>query len=152
MKHRSFVIQKNLKPGILPLDTDPKISVSDYGEIEWQAKTTHEATAGWPGLNYTEEMYAIEIHTEDIIQLIVKEQVNCERLFGGRMKHVIVGFEQMEKLHIEFDRRRPMFSIPTQIELAKNGIFQICNMMIHICPWFDGILVLPELKEQKLAL
>lgn len=152
MKHKSFALLKNPKPGILPFEVEPKISVADYGESEWQQKITHESTAGFPGLNYTEHMEMVEVEIESIIELIVKSRNNCERLFGGRMKHVIVGHEQMEKLHIEFNRRREMLSIPAQAELTRDGQFLICHMMIHICPWFDGILVLPELKERKIAL
>ena len=106
----------------------------------------------WLWLNwsdqYHEKIEYIEVGPKvepHIIAAIGNSRHNLQRVFYGDLKHAIVGPAQMGLLRA-YGRA---CSFPVTADVQHGGLIKACGLTVHLIPWFDGCLLLPDLPEKK---
>ncbi len=84
---------------------------------------------------------------DHICALLIKEKTTLRYLLGQKCKHIIIGPKQAYQLADDFLGLATSFSMP--VTLLIDGETKIFDMTVHIIPWFDGVLLLPDLKDGK---
>lgn len=90
--------------------------------------------------------------SRSILDAIWREDHNAELIWRRRCRHVVMGHRQFMNLHCELSELEAIKPMDATIPVRFGPLREV-PLAIHLCPWFDGILVLPdwdELKERKL--
>lgn len=105
----------------------------------------------WLSQPYMEEAFSyktVVIEHDTIRGLIAESQQNLYRITGrDNCRHVIVGPKQFYGVMDELCTS--VASIGMNMEIGRNRIVTIYGLTVHCIPWFDGVLLLPDLKEQR---
>jgi len=91
----------------------------------------------------------VTLQEENILDLIRKDHRNLEGIWRNEIRHVIVGPEQLFAIEDESWIKSSINFHPLNLELANNGQRKVFGLHIHVVPWFDGILLLPDLPGMK---
>lgn len=91
---------------------------------------------------YIEEAEINEAHVLDAIRASGHD---IEAIWNGQLKHVVLGPAQLNMALNEVE----CCSLPLKLALGRNEVRKLCGLTVHLIPWFDGCLLLPELKESK---
>lgn len=91
--------------------------------------------------------HTVNIDGESWCDLIAESQQRLRMIAGSeKCRHVIVGPKQFSQLSGELYNR---FSFPVNMTLQERtgGEMKVFGLTIHCIPWFDGMLLLPDLNE-----
>lgn len=89
----------------------------------------------------------LNVNVEDLLHKIRLDQQNLDMIWNERCRHVILGYDQYRDLLDIADRRYGYISgIYDNMELINNGVHRAFGLEIHLVPWFDGVLLLPDMK------
>jgi hypothetical protein len=90
----------------------------------------------------------IEIDTTKIIDALMRNRVDVERLYNKRAKYVVMGPEAFREFNNAAEVRYFMaFNFNTQI--GMNRQITIMGMECIIVPRIEGFFVLPDLNEER---
>lgn len=89
----------------------------------------------------------VTIDHHKIVDLIRFAKGGIDRsLWGGMIRHVVVGPRQLKDVHREIDDVAP-FSLGINVPMSNGREMRILGLTVHMIPWFDGILLLPDLDS-----
>lgn len=83
------------------------------------------------------------VDCDKVQDLIVRCQHSMNLIWQQEAKHVVVGPRQMNA--IECECPRGPYNVPIDVRLQRGGLTKIFGLTIHVLPWFDDIVVLPDL-------
>lgn len=90
----------------------------------------------------------VRVSVDNIVEMITRQHDALHRIINKGCRHVIVGPRQMFELQRDCTVGcvGPMnFGVPLRI--GVDGKIEVLGMQVHLIPWFDGVLLLPELKS-----
>jgi hypothetical protein len=98
------------------------------------------------------EYTTVEIDPSNIIDALMRNRVDVERLYNKRARYVVMGPRDFQRFSSAPEiNSMLMFSFSTPI--GMNGKQTILGLEVVIVPWIDGFFVLPDLEsEHKIAL
>jgi hypothetical protein len=88
----------------------------------------------------------VEIDSTRILELVLKSKLNIKNLIGRDCRHVIIGPKQLHEIEREIDINPLSFGIREKVQYR--GKIELIGLTVHCIPWFDGVLLLPELEEK----
>lgn len=107
---------------------------------EWLGEPRHNPDRDGIGM--------VTINHHKIVDLIRSATAGIDRsLWDGTIRHVVVGPIQLESVYREMADTAP-FSMGINVPMHNNREMRIIVLTIHMIPWFDGILLLPDLDSK----
>jgi len=113
--------------------------------MRWWAHLRERLWLKWSD-EYVERVETIEVTPKvekHILAAIGNSVSNIEELFYGNLKHVVVGPAQMAMVR----EAACVCSFPMSVDYVRYGVCQVYGLTVHLIPWFDGCLLLPDLEE-----
>jgi hypothetical protein len=118
----------------------------------WKRLRFLEPLARWIWCRFGENHYEhvegfrkITIDSDSIRELICESKHNLNLIAEDNCRHVIVGPEQFFELRDEFCK----LSFDYKMPLVVNREITVYGLKVHVIPWFEGVLLLPELNEVR---
>jgi len=97
-----------------------------------------------------EKIETVDVDAEDLLQKIRMDVHDIDHIWHDRARHVIVGWDHYHDLLRLEDRRAGFISgISARARLSMGHDIRVFGMQIHLVPWFDGILVMPDVNFLK---
>ena len=91
------------------------------------------------------------VESETIATLVRKTKYYIESIWSGKCKHLVIGHRQAFNLEEEACRRQQMLSFGVELCLMNCDKLRVCGLRVHVVPWFDGVLLLPDWEEKDKA-
>ena len=91
----------------------------------------------------TDKIEARTVSEASIQTAIRSSQINLEKIWAKKARHVILGPDQ---LGLVLDDAT-YGSVPLTMSITKDREARLFGLAVHLVPWFDGCLLLPDLEE-----
>jgi hypothetical protein len=91
----------------------------------------------------------VHVDGNDIIQAVMRNRADIERLYNKRAKYLVIGAEDLARLLNEPSIRQMMrFRFPVQIG-GFDGRCGILGLEVVVVPWLSGFFVMPDLEKEE---
>lgn len=88
-----------------------------------------------------------EIDTRNVIDAIMKSKYSVEEITGRRLTHVVCGPEIGLGIRYELAEMDAV-SYGIRFQVSDGNSVRVLGMTVHVIPWFDGLVLLPELETK----
>lgn len=83
----------------------------------------------------------------DKILELCREAMNKFRRLQDIPRHIVMGPRQFGDAMLEFDGKMISFGVDWTLRDIRE--IKVLGMTVHVVPWFDGILLLPDLDPKE---
>ncbi len=90
----------------------------------------------------------IDISAESLTELILKHSEHLRHERDLIAKHVVIGRKQAFELDHEVHGRALSFHHEMDV-VSPGGVRKVHGVDVHVVPWFDGVLLLPEWEDLR---
>ena len=85
---------------------------------------------------------------ELVYQAMNSQRRMAERVWDGEIKHIVIGQKQAESIANDLQGVSRFLDIPLQLEMHRGTwSHRYMGLTVHVVPWYDGILFLPDMKQ-----
>lgn len=86
---------------------------------------------------------------ESIREAIGQQRGAIERIWNGEVRHIVLGYDWFRRLVIEATEAWGLCGFHLDMDLANGRERRVYGLQIHLIPWFEGMLILPDWKGGK---
>ena len=95
----------------------------------------------------TSRAESVEITCHSVRKAIERSKFAVQQIYHEHLRRVVVGFDQLHEL--QNDLRYNSFQVSIGVEMNGMDGMLAANLEVLVCPWFNGILVLPDFPQDR---
>lgn len=121
------------------------------GRMPWLQKLLFKALRWLKADSYDThiEYKTVEIDPPSIIDALMLNRVDVERLYNRRAKYVVMGPSDFHRF-CTAPEIKDMLAFSFTVPIGMNGERTILGLEVVIVPWIEGFFVLPDLNEERM--
>lgn len=127
-----------------------RFEFNSKGRLPWLQKLLFKVLRWLKADSYdtTVEYTTVEIDQTSIIDALMRNRIDLERLYNKRARYVVMGPDDFRRFCTAPEINN-MMMVNFTAPVGMNGKRTILGLEVVIVPWIDGFFVLPDLNEER---